>query len=168
MAVFLKLEKCLISQWGILRLRQQRDSPREGRKVVVAPDGDANAHDSFNQRTIRSGFLDPSAPPAATAHTGDVVGLHGLNGATKQKFGMSFAEREPLAPPVSARPQTFLAARKAMRLGGSLVALNACPSETTLSRKCDDHCVPARQGEQVTRCCASGRDHRRGHLLANL
>jgi hypothetical protein len=94
----LKLEKCLISQWGILRLRQQRGSPREGRKVVVAPDGDANAHDSFNQKTIRGGFLDPSAPPPATALTGDVVGFPNTwtQRGNEAKFGMSFAEREPL------------------------------------------------------------------------
>jgi hypothetical protein len=36
------------------------------------------------KKTIRNGFLDPSAPRAATVRTGDVVGFHGLNAATKR------------------------------------------------------------------------------------
>ena len=49
------------------------------------------------KKTIRSGFLDPSAPPAATAHTGDVVGfpITWTQRGNEAKFGMSFAEREP-------------------------------------------------------------------------
>ena len=48
--------------------------------------------------TVRSGFLDPSAPPVATIDPGDVVSYpntwtHWGNEAT---FGMTFVEREPL------------------------------------------------------------------------
>jgi acetamidase/formamidase len=48
--------------------------------------------------TIRSGFLDPTAPPVATIKSGDTVEYpdtwtHWGNEAT---FGMTFAEREPL------------------------------------------------------------------------
>jgi len=48
--------------------------------------------------TVRSGFLDPSAPAVATIDSGDIVSypntwFHWGNEAT---FGMSFAEREPL------------------------------------------------------------------------
>ncbi len=50
------------------------------------------------KETVRSGYLDPSAPPVATIASGDVVSYpdtwtHWGNEAT---FGMSFAEREPL------------------------------------------------------------------------
>jgi hypothetical protein len=38
------------------------------------------------KKTIRNGFLDPSAPRAATVHTGDVVGFHELNAATKRSL----------------------------------------------------------------------------------
>ncbi|MFZ0668594.1 MAG: acetamidase/formamidase family protein [Acidimicrobiales bacterium] len=49
-------------------------------------------------QTVRSGYLDPSAPPVATIAPGDVVSYpntwtHWGNEAT---FGMTFAEREPL------------------------------------------------------------------------
>jgi acetamidase/formamidase len=48
--------------------------------------------------TVRSGYLDPSAPPVATIMSGDVVRYpntwtHWGNEAT---YGMTFAEREPL------------------------------------------------------------------------
>jgi acetamidase/formamidase len=48
--------------------------------------------------TVRSGFLDPTAPPVATIESGDIVSypntwFHWGNEAT---FGMTFAEREPL------------------------------------------------------------------------
>lgn len=47
---------------------------------------------------MRSGFLDPTAPPVAKVEPGDVVSypntwFHWGNEAT---FGMTFAEREPL------------------------------------------------------------------------
>src|SRR5580658_3991599 len=50
------------------------------------------------KETIRSGFLDPSAAPAATVHTGDVVSFPNTwtHWGNEAKFGMSFAEREPL------------------------------------------------------------------------
>jgi acetamidase/formamidase len=48
--------------------------------------------------TVRSGYLDPTAPPVATIDSDDVVSYpntwtHWGNEAT---FGMTFAEREPL------------------------------------------------------------------------
>lgn len=51
-----------------------------------------------NRDTVRSGFLDPSAPPAATVHDGDVVRFPNTwtHWGNEAKFGMSFAEREPL------------------------------------------------------------------------
>lgn len=51
-----------------------------------------------NRDTVRSGFLDPSAPPAATVHNGDVVRFPNTwtHWGNEAKFGMSFAEREPL------------------------------------------------------------------------
>src|ERR1700733_13350313 len=47
---------------------------------------------------VRSGFLDPAAPAAATIETGDIVSFPNTwtlwgNEAT---YGMSFADREPL------------------------------------------------------------------------
>src|SRR5580658_4181720 len=50
------------------------------------------------KETIRSGFLDPSAPAAATVHTSDVVSFPNTwtHWGDEAKFGMSFAEREPL------------------------------------------------------------------------
>jgi acetamidase/formamidase len=50
------------------------------------------------KETIRSGFFDPSAPPAATVHSGDVVSFPNTwtHWGDEAKFGMSFAEREPL------------------------------------------------------------------------
>ena len=49
-------------------------------------------------KTVRSGILDPAAPPVASIRSGDVVSYpntwtHWGNEAT---FGMTFAEREPL------------------------------------------------------------------------
>jgi hypothetical protein len=51
-----------------------------------------------NKDTVRSGFFDPSAPPAAIVHSGDVVSLPNTwtHWGNEAKFGMSFAEREPL------------------------------------------------------------------------
>jgi acetamidase/formamidase len=51
-----------------------------------------------NKDTVRSGFLDPSAPPAATVKSGDVVSLPKTwtHWGNEAKFGMTFAEREPL------------------------------------------------------------------------
>jgi acetamidase/formamidase len=51
-----------------------------------------------NIDTVRSGFLDPSAPPVATVHSGDVVSFPNTwtHWGNEAKFGMSFAEREPL------------------------------------------------------------------------
>jgi len=48
--------------------------------------------------TIRSGFFDPSAPAAATVHSGDLVSFPNTwtHWGNEAKFGMSFAEREPL------------------------------------------------------------------------
>jgi acetamidase/formamidase len=48
--------------------------------------------------TVRSGFFDPSAPPAATVQNGDVVSCPNTwtHWGNEAKFGMSFAEREPL------------------------------------------------------------------------
>jgi hypothetical protein len=49
------------------------------------------------KKTIRNGFLDPSAPPAATVRTGDVVGfpITCAQRGNEAKCGISFAEREP-------------------------------------------------------------------------
>ena len=51
-----------------------------------------------NTNTVRSGFLDPSAPPAATVRSGDIVSFPNTwtHWGNEAKFGMSFAEREPL------------------------------------------------------------------------
>lgn len=51
-----------------------------------------------NKDTVRSGFLDPLAPPAAMVHSGDVVSFPNTwtHWGNEAKFGMSFAEREPL------------------------------------------------------------------------
>jgi acetamidase/formamidase len=51
-----------------------------------------------NSDTVRSGFLDPSAPPAATVHCGDIVSFPNTwtHWGNEAKFGMTFAEREPL------------------------------------------------------------------------
>jgi acetamidase/formamidase len=48
--------------------------------------------------TVRSGFLDPSAPPVATIESGDVVSYPNtwFHWGNEAKFGMTFAEREPL------------------------------------------------------------------------
>ena len=50
------------------------------------------------KETIRSGFLDPSAPPVATVNSGDIVSFPNTwtHWGNEAKFGMSFAEREPL------------------------------------------------------------------------
>jgi hypothetical protein len=50
------------------------------------------------KETVRSGFLDPSATPAATVQSGDVVRFPNTwtHWGNEAKFGMSFAEREPL------------------------------------------------------------------------
>jgi acetamidase/formamidase len=48
--------------------------------------------------TIRSGYLDPSAEPVATIDSGDVVDYPDTwtHWGNEAKFGMTFAEREPL------------------------------------------------------------------------
>src|SRR5580698_2141978 len=48
--------------------------------------------------TVRSGFLDPTAPPAATVASGDVVSYPNTwtHWGNEAVFGMTFAEREPL------------------------------------------------------------------------
>jgi acetamidase/formamidase len=48
--------------------------------------------------TVRSGFLDPIAPAVATIDSGDVVSYPDtwFHWGNEAKFGMSFAEREPL------------------------------------------------------------------------
>jgi acetamidase/formamidase len=48
--------------------------------------------------TVRSGFLDPTAPSVATIESGDVVSYPNtwFHWGNEAKFGMSFAEREPL------------------------------------------------------------------------
>jgi acetamidase/formamidase len=51
-----------------------------------------------NKDTVRSGFLDPSAPPAAVVQSGDVVSFPNTwtHWGNEAQYGMSFAEREPL------------------------------------------------------------------------
>jgi acetamidase/formamidase len=48
--------------------------------------------------TVRSGYLDPSAPPVATIDPGDVVSYPNTwtHWGNEAVFGMTFAEREPL------------------------------------------------------------------------
>jgi acetamidase/formamidase len=46
-------------------------------------------------QTVRSGFLDPAAPPVASIVPGDTVSYPDTWG-NEAKFGMSFADREPL------------------------------------------------------------------------
>jgi acetamidase/formamidase len=48
--------------------------------------------------TVRSGFLDPSAPPVATIASGDVVSYPNTwtHWGNEAVFGMTFADREPL------------------------------------------------------------------------
>jgi acetamidase/formamidase len=48
--------------------------------------------------TVRSGFLDPSAPPVAVVESGDTVSYPNTwtHWGNEAVFGMSFAEREPL------------------------------------------------------------------------
>ncbi len=48
--------------------------------------------------TVRSGFLDPSAPPVATIASGDTVSYPNTwtHWGNEAVFGMTFAEREPL------------------------------------------------------------------------
>jgi hypothetical protein len=48
--------------------------------------------------TVRSGFLDPTAPPAATIASGDVVSYPNTwtHWGNEAVYGMTFAEREPL------------------------------------------------------------------------
>jgi acetamidase/formamidase len=48
--------------------------------------------------TIRSGYLDPAAPPVATIAPGDVVSYPGTwtHWGNEATFGMTFADREPL------------------------------------------------------------------------
>jgi acetamidase/formamidase len=50
------------------------------------------------QQTVRSGFLDPSAPPVARIESGDVVSYPNTwtHWGNEAVYGMSFAEREPL------------------------------------------------------------------------
>jgi acetamidase/formamidase len=50
------------------------------------------------RQTVRSGFLDPSATPAAIVQSGDVVRFPNTwtHWGNEARFGMSFAEREPL------------------------------------------------------------------------
>jgi acetamidase/formamidase len=51
-----------------------------------------------NEGTVRSGFLDPTAPAAASIASGDVVSYPNTwtHWGGEAKFGMGFAEREPL------------------------------------------------------------------------
>lgn len=48
--------------------------------------------------TVRSGFLDPTAPPAATIKPGDIVSYPNTwtHWGNEAVFGMTFADREPL------------------------------------------------------------------------
>ena len=48
--------------------------------------------------TVRSGFLDPTASPVATIESGDIVSYPNtwFHWGNEAKFGMTFAEREPL------------------------------------------------------------------------
>jgi acetamidase/formamidase len=50
------------------------------------------------KQTVRSGFLDPTAPPVATVASGDTVRYPNTwtHWGNEAKFGMSFADREPL------------------------------------------------------------------------
>jgi acetamidase/formamidase len=50
------------------------------------------------RETVRSGFLDPSAPPVARIKSGDVVSYPNTwtHWGNEAVYGMSFAEREPL------------------------------------------------------------------------
>ena len=49
-------------------------------------------------KTVRSGFLDPKAPAVAKIEPGDVVSYPNtwFHWGNEAKFGMSFADREPL------------------------------------------------------------------------
>jgi acetamidase/formamidase len=63
-----------------------------------------------NTSTVRSGYLDPSAPAVATINSGDVVSFpntwtHWGNEAT---YGMTFAEREPLRHRYPSGPYSML------------------------------------------------------------
>jgi acetamidase/formamidase len=49
-------------------------------------------------KTVRSGLLDPSAPPVATVNSGDMVSYPNTwtHWGNEAVYGMTFAEREPL------------------------------------------------------------------------
>ena len=52
-----------------------------------------------NSQTVRSGYLDPSAPPAAAVlprRYGPLAPIPGRTSGNEAVYGMTFAEREPL------------------------------------------------------------------------
>jgi acetamidase/formamidase len=60
--------------------------------------------------TVRSGFLDPAASPAATVESGDIVTYPNtwMHWGNKPQFGMTFAEREPLRHLYPSGPYSML------------------------------------------------------------
>jgi acetamidase/formamidase len=65
--------------------------------------------ESTNQ-TVRSGFFDPEAPPAAIIDSGDIVSYPNtwMHWGNKPQFGMTFAEREPLRHLFPSGPYSML------------------------------------------------------------
>lgn len=69
-----------------------------GTAISAAPTpGETHVVES-NSKTVTVGLLDPTALPAATINSGDIVSYPNtwLNWANEPRYGMSFAEREPI------------------------------------------------------------------------
>jgi acetamidase/formamidase len=76
-----------------------------------------------NPKTVRVGLLDPAVEPAATIDSGDIVHYPNtwLNWANEPRYGMSFAEREPIRRRYPAGPYSNI---------GPVVIRGAEPGDT--------------------------------------
>nr|WP_316644359.1 acetamidase/formamidase family protein [uncultured Roseateles sp.] len=77
--------------------------------LSAAPAGRTHRLES-NKDTVRIGAMDPSATPAVTVDSGDIVHYPNtwVNWANEAQYGMSFAEREPIRKRYSAGPYSLV------------------------------------------------------------
>lgn len=83
---------------GIAALSGACASPAHGSGGMAAPSAGRTHVVECSPRTVRVGVLDPHAPAAAVIDSGDIVHYPNtwLNWANEPRYGMSFAEREPI------------------------------------------------------------------------
>ncbi|WP_236002336.1 acetamidase/formamidase family protein [Paraburkholderia elongata] len=85
------------SSLGLLGLAMPFAAPSTSQASIATPEGHQHVVES-NEKTVRVGVVDPKAEAVLTIESGDVVRYVNtwINWGNEAKYGMSFAEREPI------------------------------------------------------------------------